>query len=61
VRDYYLYGIEGEVVPNDNPDLRSYVWRAEEDSVKAVWITFKKNAAGSYIYTSRSISNIPKA
>ena len=59
VRDLYLNGVDGEREERDNPDIQAYVWRAAEGPEKCMYVSFKKNAAGKYVYTSRSINNIP--
>ncbi len=58
VRDLYLNGVDGEREERDNPDIHAYVWYAAEGTEKRVYVSFKKNAAGKYVYTSRSINNI---
>lgn len=58
VRDLYLNGVDGEREERDNPDIHAYVWRSQEAPEKCMYVSFKKNAAGKFVYTSRSINNI---
>lgn len=58
VRDIYLEGVDGELY-RDEDTVRTYKWTAEESESQMLFVSFKKNDAGKYVYTSRSTNNLP--
>ena len=57
VRELYMDGVDGELY-RDEETIRTYKWQAEESESQTLYISFKKNDAGKFIYSSRNINNI---